>query len=110
MTDYNNTPTATPSADEISECVLAVENLIGDHSREDTLCILLTVTVNAIHVVEIKDERKRVQEEYINALRFLSAVEEQFQPEDVGAPPDWVQQCAGKMLRHVIRAYGGSAK
>jgi hypothetical protein len=101
-----NTPSRGLTADQIAEQVLDVENLIGGHSREDVLCILLTVTVNAIHVVEITEERRDIEDQYIKALRFLSAVEEQFQPIDEGSPPDWVKECTGKMMRHVFRAIG----
>jgi len=110
MTDTNdNEPTSKQpalTADDCSSLVLEVEELIGGYRREDILRILLTVTVNAIHAVEEKGERKRIEEEYIKALRFLSAVEEQFQGEIVGEPPDWVEQCTAKMMRHVFRAIG----
>jgi hypothetical protein len=110
MTDTNdNEPTSKQpalSADDRSSLVLKVEELIGGYSREDILCILLTASVNAIHVYEEKGERKRIEEGYIKALRFLSAVEEQFQAETPDDPPDWVEQCTAKMMRHVFRAIG----
>jgi hypothetical protein len=90
----------------VAHWVLEVEDLIAGYSREDILCVLLTVTINAIHVIEEKAERKRIEEEYIKALRFLSAVEEQFQTETPDDPPDWVEQCTAKMMRHVFRAIG----
>src|ERR1700686_3666956 len=91
MTDTTNDNEATSmqpalTADDLSSLVLEVEELTAGYSREDILCILLTVTVNAIHVVEEKRERKRVEQEYIKALRFQSAVEEQFQAETPDDP------------------------
>jgi hypothetical protein len=79
---------------------------MGRYNNADALCILLTVTVNAIHVIEDKDERQRIEDAYIKALRFLSAVEEQFQPIDVSRPPNWVDACVGTMMHHVFRAIG----
>jgi hypothetical protein len=111
MADTTNDNEATSkqpalTADDRSSLVIQVEDMIGGYSREDVLCILLTVTVNAFHVVEEKGERKRVGEEYIKVFRFLSAVEEQFQAETPDDPPDWVEQCTAKMMRHVFRAIG----
>lgn len=106
------------AADDREACadvVTAVEDLIGGYSREFILCVLLTVTVNAIHVVEDRTMRRRIEQEYMKALQFLSAVEEQFQPEDATDPPDWADQCVAKMVRHVFSAirymrHGGIAR
>jgi hypothetical protein len=105
-TNDNETKQVMLTADERSSLVEEVERMIGDSSREDILCVLMTVTVNAIHVIEDKVERKQIEEAYIKALRFLSAVEEQFQPEDIEQPPDWAERCVGEMMRHVFRAIG----
>jgi hypothetical protein len=96
----------TLTADQRSSMIEELEQMLGESSREDILCVLMTVTVNAIHVIENKVERKQVEEEYIKALRFLSAVEEQFQSEDIEQRPDWAERCVGKMMRHVFRAIG----
>lgn len=63
--------------------------------------MLLTVTINAIHVIEDKDLRKKVEPEYIKALRFLSAVEEQYQVPCLDDPPDQAEAFVGAMMRHV---------
>jgi len=94
------------TSDDRSSLVEQLEDMFHGCSREDILCILMTVTVNAIHVIEDRPLRKQIEEEYIKALRFLSAVEEQFQPEDINEPPDWAEQCVGKMMRHVFYAIG----
>ncbi len=107
MTDTNDgMQTNGLTEDERAASVVEIENLIGEYSHTDVLCILLTVTVNAIHVIEDKGERKRIEEAYIEALHFLSAVEEQFHGEIVGETQDWVEECAAKMMRHVFRAIG----
>jgi hypothetical protein len=96
-------------AEDHDECALVVqgvEDLIGGHSREFILCVLLTVTVNAIHVVEDRAVRRRIEQEYIKALQLLSAVEEQYQPEDATDAPDWADECSAKMMRHVFHAIG----
>lgn len=41
----------------------------------------MTATLNAIHVWEEPEERRYIEDEYIKALRALSAVEEHFQSE-----------------------------
>jgi hypothetical protein len=99
---------AAEDAETCADAVIAVENLIGGYSREFILCVLLTVTVNAIHVVEDRAMRRRIEQEYIKALQFLSAVEEQFQPEDATDPPDWADQCGAKLMRHVFSAIGAT--
>jgi hypothetical protein len=104
----------TPVAEELSsmteedyrEIVEQVEDLIGGYKREDILCVLLTATVNAIHVIEDKTVRARIEREYLKALTFLSAVEEQFQPEDATASPDWGDGCVSKIMHHVFHAIG----
>jgi hypothetical protein len=100
-----NSQRITLTDDERRSEVIDVENLIGRYSVEDILCILMTI--NTIHAIEEKRERQRIEEEYIKAFRFLSAVEEQFQAETVGEPPDWIEQCVAKMTRHVFRAIVG---
>ena len=103
----DNSEDETIPRDEVDDAaVIDVENTIGWYNNADALCILLTVTVNAIHVIEDKEERKRIEDAYIKALRFLSSVKEQFQTIDVSRPPNWVEECTGKMMRHVFRAIG----
>jgi len=103
-----STKIGSPGADVKSpeECALMVENMIGGYSREFILYVLLTVTVNAIHVIDDRAIRRRTEQEYIKALQFLSAIEEQYQPEDVTDPPSWADECVAKMMRHVFRAIG----
>ena len=96
----------TLTDDERRDAVIEVENQIGRYTEGDILCILMTTTINTIHAIEEKRERQRIEEEYIKAFLFLSAVEEQFQAETVGEPPDWIEQCVAKMMRHVSRAIG----
>lgn len=88
--------------------VIEVENLIGDYSQEDILCILMTVTVNAIHFNEDRADRKRVEEGYVHAPRFLSAVEEQFHGEIVDDPPAQADKCVTAMMRHIFGAIAAS--
>ena len=106
----DNTPTGEeelPMTEENYRAIVEeVEDLIGGYKREDILCVLLTVTVNAIHVIEDENVRKRIAREYIKALSFFSAVEEQFQPEDTTDPPDWGDECVSKMMHHVFHAIG----
>jgi len=45
-------------------------------SREEILCVLAKVTTNAIHVIEERPLRMRVELKYISALRTFSAAEE----------------------------------
>src|SRR5687767_10401898 len=45
-------------------------------SREEILCVLARVTAKAIHVIEERALRTRVELEYISALRVFSAEEE----------------------------------
>src|SRR5437764_7066628 len=101
MTDTNDIGPSferiTLTARERSGAVIEVENLIGRYSEADILCILMTTTINTIHAIEDKRERKIFEEEYIKAFRFLSAVEEQFQPESVEEPADWIEQAVAKM-------------
>src|SRR4051812_25828788 len=68
-------------ATEYQRSVEEVERTLANrqHSREEILVVLLRVTVNAIHVNEDKELRERIEREYIKALGFLSAVEEQKQ-------------------------------
>jgi hypothetical protein len=101
-----NSKRITLTAEERSDAVIEVENLLGGYGDEDVFCILMTTTINTIHAIEEKRERQRIEEEYIKAFRFLSAVEEQLQGEIVGEPPDWIEQCVAKMMRHVFRAIG----
>src|SRR3954453_7669609 len=89
-------------AETCASTVIAVEDLIGGYSREFILRVLLTVTVNAIHVIENRPIRKRTEEKYIKALQLLSAIEEQFQPHDDTNPPDWADECSAKMMRHIF--------
>jgi hypothetical protein len=70
--------------DELGSVVIDVENLIGGHSQKDNPYILMTANGNAMHFFEDKAEWNRIQEEYIRALCFLSAVEEEFHGETVG--------------------------
>lgn len=98
---------AIEDSDGCALAVQAVEDLIGGYSRDFIRRILLTVTVNAIHVEEYRAQRKRIEQEYIKALQFLSAVEEQFQPEDPTDPPDYVDECSANMMRHIFRAIRG---
>jgi hypothetical protein len=103
-----STPNRIPlTADERSSVVIEVEELISGYTEEDVLCILMTATVNAIHVNEDGNERRRLEHEYIKALRFLSAVEEQFHAEIVGEIPDRIDVYVSTMMRHVFRAIGG---
>jgi hypothetical protein len=83
-----NSKRITLTDDERRDAVIEVENQIGRYTDGDVLCILMTTTINTIHAIEEKRERQRIEEEYIKAFRFLSAVEEQFQGEIVGEPPD----------------------
>ena len=75
------------TAEERRSAVIEVENLISGYNQEDILCILMTTTVNAIHFIEDKIERRGIEEAYVKALRFLSAVEEQFHGEIAGEFP-----------------------
>ena len=68
----------TLTAEERSDAVVEVENLIGRYTEANILCILMTTTINTIHAIEDKRERTRIEEEYIKAFRFLSAVDQQF--------------------------------
>jgi hypothetical protein len=91
----------TLTHDQRAAAVIAVENLIGNRSEADILCILMTTTIKAIHVIEDTGERQRIEEEYVKALWFCTRVEEQFQPEDVSDPPTWADKCKGEMARHI---------
>jgi hypothetical protein len=91
---------------KVHELVAQIEHICGN-PRPDLYCALLTVTVNLLQVVEDDEQRKRTQEAYINALKFLCAVEEQFQPEDKSRSRDPVNQLTAEMMRHVFDHIGG---
>jgi hypothetical protein len=66
MTGINNKGTSKSvrlTMEERGSAVIEVENLNGDYGHEDILCILMAATVNAIHVIEDKTERRRIGEE-----------------------------------------------
>lgn len=55
-----------------------IERLLADRNltRKEILCVLAKVTANAIHVIEERPLRLRVELEYIKALGQFSAEEE----------------------------------
>ena len=58
--------------------VNGIERFLAAHklSRDEILCVLAKVTANAIHVIEERPLRMRVELEYIMAIRQFSAEEE----------------------------------
>jgi hypothetical protein len=89
---------------EFEQTVEEVERLLAkrQHSREEILSVLLEVTRNAIHVIEDKELRERVERAYIKALGFLSAVEEQLQIYGSTKPPSHRDLFIDGMMREVF--------
>jgi hypothetical protein len=80
-----------------------MQGMLGDYDQKDVYCAVLTVTVNMFHAIDDKALRERFERDYIKALGFLSAVEEQFQPITV-APSDPSDELVGTMIRHIFRS------
>jgi len=88
----------------IGDPVIQMQAMLGEYDKNDVCCAVLTFTVNMIHAIEDKALRVRFEREYIKALGFLSAVEEQFRPTTVNAPSDHSDELAGVMMRHIFRS------
>lgn len=86
---------------EYEELVEDIERILSACTREESLCVLLTVTINAIHVIEDDALRPKVEVGYMKALRFLSAVEEQYQTPCQDDPLDEAKTFISAMMRHV---------
>jgi hypothetical protein len=91
--------------EEIQALVKEIEHVCGNPTPQ-VYCAILTVAVNLIHVVEDDGERKRIEQAFIVALQFLSAIEEVFQPRTAGEEADPVRQLTEQMLHHVCKSAG----
>jgi hypothetical protein len=89
---------------DIGDLVIQMESVLRKYDQKDVYCAVLTFTVNMIYAIEDKVLRVRFEREYIKALGFLSAVEEQFRPTTVADPSDRSNELAGAMLRHIFRS------
>jgi hypothetical protein len=81
--------------------VNGTERLLADHklSHEEILCVLAKVAANAIHVIEERPLRMRVELEYIKALGRFSAKEEKKQLQS--ETPKHHDHFVAKMVRGV---------
>jgi hypothetical protein len=70
-------------------------------SREEILCVLAKITANAIHVIEERMLRMRVELEYIDALRVMSAEEERKQLHAKGEAPKRHNKFVAKLTQEV---------
>jgi hypothetical protein len=86
------------------DAVMGIERLLTNQqlSREDILCVLLKVTVNAIHVIEDKRLREMAEREYVKALGFVSALEERKQIYPSNDPPSYHDVFVDTMMTEIV--------
>jgi hypothetical protein len=88
---------------DVGDLVVQMQSMLREYDRKDVYCALLTCTVNMIHAIEDKALRARFEREYIKALRFLSAAEEQFRA-TTDTPSNRGDELVGTMMRHIFRS------
>jgi hypothetical protein len=84
------------------DAVNGTERLLDKLSREEILCVLIRVTVNAIHVIEDQPLRERVEREYIKALAFVSMLEERKQTLPIDEPAGNHDAFVDTVMREII--------
>jgi hypothetical protein len=89
---------------DVGDLAIRMQSMLREYDRKDVYCALLTVTVNMIHAIDDKALRERFEREYIKALAFLSAAEEQFRPASRDASLDRGNELVSTMMRHIFRS------